>query len=69
MGNIDMIEALMLSAIGLLQGYILTRIDSLDSRLDSLKSELERQGWKLEYLRQRIHRMDDDVKNRADRLD
>jgi CHASE3 domain sensor protein len=69
MRDIDMIEALMLTAIGLLQGYILTRIDSLDSRLDHLKSELERQGWKLEYLRQKIHHMDADVNNRSNPVD
>jgi CHASE3 domain sensor protein len=45
-----MIEALMLSAIGLLQGYILTRIDALENRFDEMRDKLNTQEWHLKYL-------------------
>ena len=45
------IEALMLSAIGLLQGYILTRIDSMDTRLDTMRDEIKGLPWDMQYLK------------------
>lgn len=56
-----MIEALMLSAIGLLQGYILTRIDSMDTRLDTMRDEIKGLQWDMQYLKahQRTRKSDD----------
>jgi uncharacterized membrane protein len=58
-----MIEALMLSAIGLLQGYILTRIDALDSRIDSLGGKLQAIEWHCKWLMQRSRSRSTDLVN------
>jgi len=56
-------EALLLSAIGMLQCYMLTRIDGLNGRVDELKGALSAQQFQLRFLMSRFRtRKEDEVK-------
>jgi len=46
-------EALILSAIAVVQAYILTRLDTLDSRLDEMKVEMLATKYRVESLMRR----------------
>lgn len=55
-----MIESLLLSLVGIMQGYILTRIDNLDSRIDSMEISLVSLRMRMDALmRRRRDRQDD----------
>lgn len=55
------IEALMLSVVGILQGYILSRIDNIEHRMDELRDKLNSQAYDLAYLMEPRRTRKDDL--------